>query len=464
MDQFASFAIAIAIELGLFAAILFAVFGVDDVMVDALRMGGIGKNTLPPVNLEHPASMRFAVMVPAWQEDGTIGTMLRTLLHRWADDSIRVYVGVYPNDLGTLMAVYEVAKGDDRIRVVINDAHGPTTKAGCLNRIWRCCLADAANGKFSAEAIVLHDAEDVVDPAELIVLADALADADFVQLPVVPLPQVDSPWISGHYCDEFAEAHGKDMPVRFAIGAALPLAGVGCAIRMSALHRLADAQGPFGSGSLTEDYELGLRLAASGAKGAFVRRWTIGGRLVASRAYFPRRIEEAVRQKTRWLRGNALDAWDRLGWISVPDQSVQHRVATWWMLWRDRRAALSALAVLCAYVSLTLGLFAQLATPTLVHTALTGQPLLLWLSGFNLMLLLWRAAVRMVMVGRLYGWLHAPLALARIPVSNIILVMTAWRALLGYWRRRTGTALVWDKTAHHFPDDVALETAREVRR
>jgi adsorption protein B len=36
--------------------------------------------------------------------------------------------------------------------------------------------------------------------------------------------------ISGHYCDEFAEAHGKFMPVRQKLGASLPLAGVGCAI------------------------------------------------------------------------------------------------------------------------------------------------------------------------------------------------------------------------------------------
>ena len=464
MDQFASVAIVTAIELGLFAAILFAVFGVDDLLVDALHIGGIGTNRLPPVPRDGKTAMRFAVMVPAWQESDTIGAMLRTLLHRWADAHIRVYVGVYQNDLATLLAVVDVAKRDDRVRIVINDAPGPTTKAGCLNRMWCRCMADAATGQFHAEALLLHDAEDVVDAAELYVLAQALEGAEFAQLPVVPMRHRDSPWVSGHYCDEFAEAHGKDMPVRCAIGAALPLAGVGCAVRMSALRRLAGTHGPFGSGSLTEDYELGLRLAESGARGAFVRRRTEDGRLVASRGYFPCRIESAVRQKTRWLRGNALEAWDHLGWLRLSSTGNYGQWATWWMLWRDRRAALSAVAILCAYVSLIAGLLAQALFPTMVAAALAEQPTLVWLSGFNLMLLLWRALVRTTMVGRLYGWSQAPMALARIPVSNIILVMTAWRALLGYWRGRSGAALVWDKTAHHFPDDIGLETALDIRR
>ena len=46
-------------------------------------------------------------------------------------------------------------------------------------------------------------------------------------------------WISGHYCDEFAESHTKELVVREAVGAAIPLAGVGCAIARQSLCQLA---------------------------------------------------------------------------------------------------------------------------------------------------------------------------------------------------------------------------------
>jgi adsorption protein B len=76
---------------------------------------------------------------------------------------------------------------------------------------------------------VLHDAEDMVDPAALGLLDRALDEADFVQLPVLPEPQRSSRLVGSHYCEEFAEAHGKLMVVRGALSAGLPAAGVGCA-------------------------------------------------------------------------------------------------------------------------------------------------------------------------------------------------------------------------------------------
>lgn len=54
-----------------------------------------------------------------------------------------------------------------------------------------------------------------------------MASGRGVQLPVIPVRTNGSRWISGQYCYEFAEAHGKTMVVREAIGAALPIgAGV----------------------------------------------------------------------------------------------------------------------------------------------------------------------------------------------------------------------------------------------
>ena len=89
---------------------------------------------------------------------------------------------------------------------------------------------------------MLHDAEDVVHPLELRIFDGLIDRAAVIQLPVLPLPDPHSRWISGHYCDEFAEAHIKELVVREAVGAAIPLAGVGCAIAREPLAQLAALQ------------------------------------------------------------------------------------------------------------------------------------------------------------------------------------------------------------------------------
>src|SRR3546814_21190588 len=94
-----------------------------------------------------------------------------------------------------------------------------------------------------------------------------------VQLPVLPLIDPRSRWIAGHYLDEFAEAHGKDLVVSEALGASVPSAGVGCAIRRDMMDNIARLHGgkPFDEASVTEDYELGLKLGSHGGRRILVR-------------------------------------------------------------------------------------------------------------------------------------------------------------------------------------------------
>jgi adsorption protein B len=102
---------------------------------------------------------------------------------------------------------------------------------------------------------------------------DALIEGRaIVQLPVLPLIRRGS-LVSGHYADEFAYAHSVPQPVRAMLGAAMPLAGTGCAIATNMLATIAAERGgaPFDASSLTEDYELGLHVAARGGVACFAR-------------------------------------------------------------------------------------------------------------------------------------------------------------------------------------------------
>lgn len=444
----------IARETMLFAAIGFLIGGIDDLLVDlaylvrSIRRRGVAD----PVMADFPRGGcrgRIAVLVPAWDEAAVIGAMLRASLARFDHPDWRLYAGAYPNDRATIEAIAAVAGEDVRVRLVLNPRPGPTTKADCLNALWRAVVADGAAEGRAFTAIVLHDAEDVVHPGELRLYDHLLRDVDAVQIPVLPLPDPASRWVSGHYIDEFAEAHGRQLPVRDALGAGLPFAGVGCAISMAMLARIAGARGglPFDDASLTEDYELGLTVRALGGRGVFVRAAEqAGGPPVAVRAYFPATLATAIRQKARWMTGIALAGWDRTGW---------HR--GWrdhWMRMRDRRTILAIPVLAIAYVALVGWGIDEAAHWWRGSSPPPIGPGVAWVLAANFALFGWRMAMRYTMVGRAYGRGEALRSIPRVFVGNFVALFAARRAVMRYAALLRGRPVRWDKTAHHFPAEL----------
>jgi adsorption protein B len=444
-------------EVALFAAFGFLLLGASDLLVDFIWIGltlkrrrsRVGVPAAPEGIAPAGAPGRLAIFTPAWDEAAVIGAMLAYARTAFGNADHVHYIGCYANDPGTAAAVW--AHAGPRVRLVVAPGPGPTSKADCLNHIWARMVEDEQAQGTRFKAVVLHDAEDVVHSAEL-PLFDALIERfDLVQLPVLPLIDHRSRWVSGHYADEFTEAHGKELVVRAGIGASLPSAGVGCAISRDALAALAARYGtPFDPASLTEDYELGLRLKALGRSAAFVRA-PAGphGAIVCTREYFPATLDAAVAQKSRWMAGIALSGWDRLGW--------RGGLAERWMRARDRQAILAAFVLGAAYLALVLWavLFAleRLGGPAMRPFG----PVLTLLIAVNSMLLLWRLAMRFGFVAQAYGWREGLRALPRTVTGNIIALMAARRALGRYLRQRRTGASVWGKTAHAFPDELPAE-------
>lgn len=443
-------------EITVFAAFGFVLLGASDLLVDLIWLGREAKRALVPsvgsvtaADLTPGGSGPLAVFVPAWDESAVIGQMLRHALDTFDHPDYRIYVGCYPNDPATIAAVGAIA--DPRIRQVIGVRPGPTTKADCLNQLWRALRADEEEGARRFRAVVLHDAEDVVHSAELRVF-DALLDRlPMIQLPVLPLISRKGHWVSATYADEFAESHGKELVVREAIGAGVPSAGVGCAIRRDALEALATRQGqPFDPGSVTEDYELGLRLRALGFRTAFVRIASAPGKgVVAVRAYFPNQLDAAVQQKSRWIAGIALSGWDRLGW--------RGGLAERWMRVRDRQAPLAALLLLMAYAAFAGWLLLAAVAAWADLPPVTPAGPLDTLVAINLGFLLWRMVMRFSFTTADHGIEEGFLALPRMLVSNLIAVAAARRALTRYFAGLRSGRAEWGKTAHVFPTDLPPE-------
>ncbi|HWV12466.1 MAG TPA: glycosyl transferase family protein [Sphingobium sp.] len=446
-------------EILLFAVVGLAIGGIDDFLVDIMflarrwwrniavysRHRRMTTATLPT----SPTPGTIAVFIPAWGEADVIGPMLCNALRQWSIGSYHIFVGVYPNDLATIAAVNPIADQNDRLTICVNDRPGPTTKADCLNVLWRTMLEEEGRSGTKFKAIVLHDAEDVVH-ADEIRLFDVMIDRfQLVQLPVLPLTGEGGWWsraIANHYCDEFAESHGKYLTIREAMGASIPSAGVACAFERVTLEGLVNPAngGPFDPGSLTEDYEVGLRIRNMGGRGVFVRMRDATGELVATREYFPDTLDGAVRQKARWMVGISLAGWDRMGWQGGP--------AEWWMRVRDRRAAIAALILFAAYVAFLLWGFLLVARAFGLkadYQPSSAVELLLWL---NFAFMTWRAAMRAIFVGRSYGWLHGIGAIPRAILANLIAMLAARRAVFLYLQSLFGKPLAWDKTQHRFPN------------
>ena len=435
-------------ELLLFAAFFLAIGLMDELAIDAVyiwkRITGAARThrTSKEQLVKSPLSGIGAVFIPTWQEASVIGSTIAHALAVWRQQDLRIYVGCYRNDAATIASAMVAARRDTRVRIVIVGEDGPTSKAHCLNRLYAALQEDELRGGYRAHMVVLHDAEDMVDPAALPLLDRGIWDADFVQLPVMALPPSDSRWVASHYSDEFAEAHAKAMVVRDALGSAIPGAGVGCAIARAMLDSLADQAGgrPFPEGSLTEDYEIGLRVHAMGGKGRFLRVRDEQGRLIATRAYFPDRIDQSVRQKTRWTLGIALQGWDRLGW--------QGSFLQRWMTLRDRRGPLAALLLFLAYALIGVTSVVHLLAEAGMVEPMQPSPLLSGLLLVTFAGLVWRLAMRALFTGREYGLKQGLLAIPRTLVSNVIAIMSGRRALVAYIRSLRGTPLTWDKTEH----------------
>ncbi len=249
-------------------------------------------------------------------------------------DRYEFFIGAYPNDEKTLNAVRALESRFANVHMAICPHDGPTSKADCLNWIYQQMLLHEELYGERFDIVMTHDAEDVIHP-ESLQWVNYYADRyGMIQVPVLPLPTPFSDLISGIYCDEFGEYQTKDIPARQLLGGFVPSNGVGTGYTREALQSLAESSANriFEPACLTEDYENGFRLHRLGCRQLFIPVTFQGAAPMATREYFPSTFRAAVKQRTRWVTGIALQGWERHGWTGG------WREKYWW--WRDRKGLL----------------------------------------------------------------------------------------------------------------------------
>ncbi|HEY2070361.1 MAG TPA: glycosyl transferase family protein [Rhizomicrobium sp.] len=457
----------------LFAAVLIFLSGIDDAILDAMYW------ILTLFRLKRPPSTEavsqkpeklIAILIPAWQESDVIARMLSNLMGTQDYTNFHIFVGAYPNDPATQVAVAEVQARFPNVHCVVTNRPGPTSKADCLNQVLEAIfeLERGTGRKF--EMFVNQDAEDVVHPFSLKTMNWFIEGHGMVQLPVLSIDRPLGQLVAGHYMDEFAEWHGKDLVVRSILSGETPSAGVGTAFTRAAIDRLLATGEVFDSTSLTEDYDVAHRLAQLNMSSAFVRfrarmpylrKAVVGGKsvrtyrkeLVCTREIFPDRVRTSYRQKARWMLGISYFGWRKIGWYG-----------TFWnryFLLRDRKSIVSAPVAVFAYllvIQYLLAIGLEAAIPGIGPLpSLVLYPWEWTLIIVNLLFLLNRLAHRAIFVARAHGMRQIFPSPLRAVVGNLIAFLAFLRAQRLYLRNLiTSRAVAWDKTQHYYPTAAAI--------
>jgi adsorption protein B len=399
----------------------------------------------------------MAVFVAAWKEHKVIRKMIENNVPNMRYERVEFFVGAYPNDAPTLAAVREVMKQFPNVHLSVCPHDGPTSKADCLNWIYQRMLLHEEEYGLRFEMVLTHDAEDLIDPDALRVINYYAQWNDFVQIPVLALPTPIRELAHGVYCDEFAEYQFKDMMARQAMGGFIPSNGVGTGFSRKALELLAAnySNRIFEPACMTEDYENGFRMRRLGLPQKFIPIRIRHGRAIATREFFPRRFELAVRQRSRWVMGIGLQSWE----FHPARETLRH---CYWF-WRDRKSVVS-----------------NLVTPLTNLLFLYGLATWAWASGTHQEWRLAREAaalapactagaglqathmaIRMYCCSRIYGVPFACFVPVRVIVANWMNCFATCRAVWTYAEAKfRGEPLRWVKTEHAYPNRAALMSER----
>ncbi|MBF5007702.1 glycosyl transferase family protein [Diaphorobacter caeni] len=473
---------------GVVVALVIFISSVDDLFVDAwfwirkLYRRFFVRVRHAPLSSEAVRAKReqpLAIMVPAWLEYDVIAMMLESMVSTLEYKNYMIFVGTYQNDERTKNEVERMRRRYRQLIRVEVPHDGPTCKADCLNWLVQAILQQNQRQETPFAGLILHDSEDVLHPLELKYYNYLLPGVDFIQLPVASIERNWYELVAGTYMDEFAEWHTKDLVVRESMSHMVPSAGVGtCFSRraMDALARQTHNQ-PFNTDTLTEDYDIGVRLSRMGMKQIFAsfpvdhptrrQTWFGFGPLKEEtrklpldiREFFPNTFKTAYRQKARWTLGIGLQGWRQVGW--------KGSLATKYLLFRDRKGLVTSFVAIAGYLLLLNFLAFWLADKmgwwqTYFPTQFSPRGwvgTLILLNGIALVL---RTVQRGFFVNHLYGWEHALLSAPRMVIGNFINAAAAARA----WKLFivhifTGKRLAWDKTMHDFPSADQLVQQRQ---
>jgi len=446
-----------------FTVLISACYILEDVVIDLISLVG----RLKPIKLDKAEldklklipQKKIAVLVANWIEDDIIEHAISGNVKNIEYANYQFFLGVYANDLPTLEAAKRIEAKFANVKVVINLINGPTSKGQMLNEIVKH-LVKIDQG---FQALLIHDSEDVIHYQSLNLMNSLLDKYDYIQIPIFSLPVSLSKFTAGIYIDEFVEAHTKDLIVRNFFNAGIPSAGVGTILKWESALKVIEKQNGklFKEDTVTEDYHLGLTCNEMGFKCHFAcfsyeikdqKTGKTAIEYIATREYFPQKMRQAIKQKSRWITGISLQGFENLKWRSTAFMGS-------YFLWRDRKGLFGSFLFVSSFLFTVYFLLTWFTTgvwPWLEHQAL--NPLFSNLMLLNLIFAVLRILQRVYLVSKVYTFKTALFVPLRWIFSNFINTASGFLAIYNFTKSKiTGKPLAWVKTEHMVPVEFSHE-------
>lgn len=376
----------------------------------------------PSDGLDEAGLPTYAVLVPLYNEAEVLPGLVEALAALdYPVEKLDIALVLEASDAITRAAADQLVL-PRHMRVVLVPEGPPRTKPKALNY---------ALAGVSSDYVVVYDAEDLPDADQLRKAAAAFERGGPTLVCLQAQLTIDNPrasWLARQFTLEYAALFGGLLPALAWLGMPIPLGGTSNHFRRRAL----DALGAWDAHNVTEDADLGMRIARSGCRVDVL--WS------ETQEEAPAQLGVWLRQRTRWQKGfmqtwavhmrrpyRAFGQLGPFGFIGVNAVIGGHVVsallhpfcltlviyAAWGgSLWRVPLTSIETVVVAAAVFNLAFGYVTALVL----------------------------AAVAVMRQGR--GWLVPHLLLT--PVYWLLVSAAAWRAL---WQLARDPYR-WEKTPH----------------
>ena len=363
----------------------------------------------------------YSVLVALYREAEVVPQLIDALeALRWPRAKLDIRLVCEADDEATLAALRR-RRPPPHMRVVTVPPCQPRTKPKALN-----FALDAARGTL----LVLYDAEDRPHPDQLLEAYARFRDGpDALACLQAPL-QIDNGrdgFLARGFALEYAALFRGLLPWIARRGLPLPLGGTSNHFRTEALRRVG-AWDPY---NVTEDADLGFRLARAGYRTGVLTRPTLEAA--------PRDLRTWLPQRTRWLKG-----WMQTGLVQLRRPLGGARALGWRGVVVTQLLTLGTVGSILLHPVMLLGL-PWLAVLLAAGIAPGGLALAVLALGIVNVVLGYGAfyALAASVLGRRERWL-ARGAWWRLPLYWGALSLAGWRALIQLVREPHR----WEKTPH----------------
>lgn len=232
----------------------------------------------------------YTILCPLYREANVTPDLVAALRRLdYPVEALDIKLLVEGDDVDTLSAALAVS-APAHIEVLVVPAGTPRTKPKALN---------AGLLRARGEFVAIYDAEDRPHPQQLRAALAAFEDGGeqlaCVQAPLV-VDNAEASWVARQFAAEYAIHFRELLPMLARLGLPLPLGGSSNHFRVAALR----ANGGWDAFNVTEDADLGYRLARDGYRAGVIGPPTWEEAPASFNAW--------LKQRTRWIKGH-LQTW-----------------------------------------------------------------------------------------------------------------------------------------------------------